>query len=302
MTKKVHFYVVCIICIAIFSSCYPDLLNPGEEEPVKPCALDLDSTIIFDTLWAKDINSANLIFNEKYLVSQDNERNVHLYAASTGELLTTLDPSIFNYMHAVSIMNDYVIIKKNDHEDRRMHVYSILENKYSAFHLPSDYIYSKSHYTTDGNHLIIAADKVICSMDFSGNIVDTLYDIRHLSTVDRIDNLNIYISPTALNRKYLIFSYNEIDENDLKNSVSNLIIYDLISKKLVKRFPSDYLYNDPVKFMKIRDNSLLYMDNQKILIYDFKKEDHYIRSQSFLTVNASPPVHIIPGNYDQNGI
>jgi hypothetical protein len=301
MVAKVHYYVLCIIGIAMLISCYPDDQMFEEEEPTKPCLMDVDSTITFDTIWTKKMFISRVRFFDEYFVTLDFDNRIHLYSASTGELLTQLDPSIFNYFYDISVLNDHVILKKNTFDDNRMHVYSILGKKYSAFELQQNYPYPKNYYTTDGTHLIMALDKVICSMDFEGNILDTLYDIRSLSTVDLIDNLRMYNSPPSLNRKYLIFTYNDIDKFNTENNVSYLIIYDLIAKKVHKKLAFTYIHWGSANFMEIRDHALLYMDQEKVLIYDFVSNRYYSRNQSNLSGTASPPVHIMPMNYDQNG-
>lgn len=301
MIAKVHFYVLCIIGIAMFGSCYPDDLPAEEKEPQKPCFMDMDSTITFDTLWIKNMFISRVRFFDEYFITLDFDDRIHLFSGSTGELITQLDPGIFTSFNDISILNDHVILKKNTFDDNRMHVYSILEKKYTAFTLQQNYPYPKNYYTGDGTHLIMALDKVICSMDFEGNILDTLYDIRSLSTADFVDNLRLYVSPPSLNKKYLIFTYNDIDKFNPQNNVSYLVIYDPGTKKIHKKLAFNYIHWGSSRFMEIRDHALLYMDQEKVLIYDFVSNRFYSRNQSDLIRTAAPPMHIMPMNYDQNG-
>jgi len=301
MTKKVRYYVLCLFCLAWMTSCYPDDTIIEPNEPVQPCFMDQDSTITFDTLWSKDLINSSIKFFGKYFIALDNNNNINLYSGTNGELLTQLDPVHFSYFYDIIIINDYVMLKQNNSASQKMHVYSILEKKYTAFDVQLNFAKPKNYYTGDGDHLIMALDNVVCTMDFTGNRIDTLYDISHLPNADFIDNLRTYHSPPSLNRNYLIFTYNDLDKTNPVNNVSYLVIYDLEFGKVFKIFAFSYIHWGSAVFMGVRDHALLYMDQEKVFIFDFVTNRYYSRSQSNLSSTAFPPIHLMPMNYDQNG-
>ncbi|HAY71851.1 MAG TPA: hypothetical protein DCX89_08170 [Saprospirales bacterium] len=301
MTKLVHFYLACILIIASLNSCYPDENIIEQKEPVNPCSLDPDTTIRFDTLWSKDLANQKIRFFGDYFIAKDYNQNINLFSGKDGELLVQLDPVHFNFFEEMTIINDHVMLKQNNHASQKMHVYSILEQEYNAFEVQNSLFFAEKYFTTDGIHLVMAINKSICSMDFKGNIIDTLYDINHEPGADFIENLSTYRTPGSINKNFLIFTYNEIDQNSPQNNVSYLLIYDLVSRKVFRKFAFSFIHWGSTKFMKIIDNALLFMDDEKIFIYDFVSNRYYTRSQSNLSFNAFPPIHFMPLNYDQNG-
>lgn len=302
MTKFVHFYLACIFIIASLNSCYPDENIIDQEVPTLPCSVDPDSTIRFDTLWSKDLPTSKVRFFGDYFISQDFNQNISLYSGKDGELLAQLDPAHLNYFDELTIINDHVMLKQNNHVSQKMHVYSIPEKEYTAFDVPNILFYPEKYFTTDGSYLIMAMNKSIFAMDFKGNIMDTLYNIDHVSGADYVENLSTYRPPASINKNFLIFTYNEIDQNNPQNNVSFLVIYDLVSQKVFRKFAFSFIHWGSTKFMKIIDNALLFMDNEKIFIYDFVSNRYYTRSQSDLSYKAFPPIHFMPLNYDQNGV